>query len=247
MSQPSYDLNADVGEGFGYDEALLAVVTSANVACGFHAGDAATMRATCDLAAARMVSVGAQVSYRDREGFGRRRRDVEPTVLRDDVVEQVAALAQAAEAAGVTVSYLKPHGALYHRVVADEEQAAAVVGAAASWRLPVLGLPGSRLLELAADAGLDARREFFADRAYDAEGGLVSRSEPGALVTDLTQVVGRVRQLVEEATVTAVDGSTVSVAADSICVHGDTPDAARLARAVADTVTAAGGVVASRS
>jgi UPF0271 protein len=237
------DLNADVGEGFDADDELLALVSSANVACGYHAGDAGSMRATCALAVERDVAIGAQVSYRDREGFGRRRVDVAQEALTDDVAEQVRALRQAAAAVGGAVSYLKPHGALYNRIVDDEEQAAAVVDVCRSEGLPVLGLPGSRFLALAAEQGVETRREFFADRGYDRRGGLVPRSDRGALVDDDDAIAHRVTMLLEQATVTAVDGTPVPVAADSICVHGDTPGAARLAARVRETVLAAGWTV----
>src|SRR5690606_6065392 len=192
------DLNADLGEGFGRwrltdDEQLLSVVTSANVACGFHAGDAVTMRRVCDLAAARGVRIGAQVAYRDLAGFGRRAMDVPPAELAAEVAYQIGALEVFARAAGSRVSYVKPHGALYNRVVHDEEQAEAVVDGVllADPALPVLGLPGSRLLEVAAKAGLPAVTEAFADRAYTDEGTLVPRHVPGAVVADPSVVAAR--------------------------------------------------------
>lgn len=173
MIQDLIDLNADLGEGFGRwtltdDEALLSVVTSANVACGFHAGDPAVMRRVCDLAAARGVRIGAQVSYRDLAGFGRRAMDVPADELAAEVAYQIGALRVFAEAAGAEVAYVKPHGALYNRTVHDAEQAGAVVAGVrlAGGSLPVLGLPGSRLLAAAADAGLTPVPEAFADRAY---------------------------------------------------------------------------------
>jgi 5-oxoprolinase (ATP-hydrolysing) subunit A len=234
----SLDLNADVGEGFPHDRELLEVVTSANVACGFHAGDAATMRQLCGWCAAGGVAIGAQVSYRDRAGFGRRPVEVGYDELRADIEEQLGALTLAAREEGTRVAYLKPHGALYSRVVGDRDQARAVVDAAGTMRLPVLGLPGSALLAMAADAGLRVVREFFADRGYTAEGTLVPRSSPGALLTDADEVARRVARLVETGTVAAVDGTEVRVLAASICVHGDTPDAVGLARAVAAALTA---------
>ncbi|NEB11188.1 LamB/YcsF family protein, partial [Streptomyces coelicoflavus] len=192
------DLNADLGEGFGRwrltdDEGLLSVVTSANVACGFHAGDPATMRRVCALAAERGVTIGAQVSYRDLAGFGRRTMDVPPAELAAEVAYQIGALEVFARAAGTRVAYVKPHGALYNRVVRDEEQAAAVVDGVllAGGALPVLGLPGSRVLERAVRAGLPVVPEAFADRAYTDEGTLVPRVQEGALVTDPDAVVAR--------------------------------------------------------
>ena len=227
----SLDLNADVGEGFPYDESLLELISSANIACGFHAGDPGTMRWLCGLCAERGVAVGAQVSYRDRDGFGRRDIEIGYDDLLADVVEQRQMLNAAADSAGVQVRYLKPHGALYNRTVWDREQARAVVDAAAG--LAVLGLPGSVLLEEVARAGLRGVREFFADRGYSPDGTLVPRSATGALVSGAAAVAARVTQLVTAGTVTAIDGSTVAVQADSICVHGDIEDAVGLARAVA--------------
>lgn len=245
------DLNADLGESLGTwrlgdDEAMLGVVTSANVACGFHAGDPRTLRQTCVWAAARGVSIGAQVGYRDLVGFGRRFVDVEPADLAADVLYQLGALDGLARAAGTSVRYLKPHGALYNAVVHHEQQAAAVVEAAVAWSrasgtpLPVLGLPGSVLLHLAEDAGLPVHREAFADRAYTADATLVPRREPGAVLDDPEQVAARVVRLVTDGVVTCVEGHDVEVAAESVCVHGDTPGAVATARAVRARLEAAG-------
>lgn len=245
------DLNADLGEGFGRwrltdDDALLEVVTSANVACGFHAGDPATMRRVCERAAAAGVRIGAQVSYRDLAGFGRRSMDVPPAELAAEVAYQIGALAVFAGAAGAQVAYVKPHGALYNRVVHDEEQAAAVVeGVLLAGRLPVLGLPGSRLLAAAGRAGLPAVPEAFADRAYTARGTLVPRGEPGAVVSEPDTVVERAVRMASGAGATSVDGRAVPVAARSLCVHGDTPGAARLAVRVRAALEAAGVRVAA--
>jgi UPF0271 protein len=234
------DLNADVGEGFPHDEALLEVITSANVACGFHAGDVDTMRRVCAWALERGVVVGAQPSYRDREGFGRRDVEISADDLLTDLCEQVEALQTAASEVGATVSYLKPHGALYNRAVYDDGHAGAVVAACVRYSLPLLGLPGSRVLALADQADVLGYREFFADRAYDARGRLVARSEPGAVVTDPQEVNRRVRTLVESGAVVTADGSNVTVEADSICVHGDSPGAIELANAVRESLDAAG-------
>ncbi|OIJ65559.1 LamB/YcsF family protein [Streptomyces mangrovisoli] len=243
----SIDLNADLGEGFGRwrltdDEQLLSVVTSANVACGFHAGDAATMRRVCALAAERGVAIGAQVSYRDLAGFGRRAMDVPPAELAAEVAYQTGALEVFARAAGARVAYVKPHGALYNRVVHDEGQAAAVVEGVllAGAALPVLGLPGSRLLELAAKAGLPAVPEAFADRAYTARGTLVPRGEDGAVVTDPADVVERAMGIATAGTVVSHTGEPVEVRARSLCLHGDTPGAVELARRVRRRLEAAG-------
>jgi UPF0271 protein len=236
------DLNSDLGEGFGVwrlgdDDALLDVMTSANVACGFHAGDASTMRAVCAAAARRGVAVGAQVSYRDLAGFGRRFIDVDPVVLADEVLYQIGALDAFARAAGTRVSYVKPHGALYNATVHHEAQASAVVaGTRAYGDLPVLGLPGSRLL---AAAGSRAVPEAFADRGYTPEGTLVPRSEPGALLTDTDAVVARALRLAVDGELVAVDGTVLTVRARSLCLHGDTPGAVAHARAVREALNTA--------
>ncbi|MEU6175977.1 5-oxoprolinase subunit PxpA [Streptantibioticus parmotrematis] len=246
------DLNADLGEGFGRwtltdDEQLLTVVTSANVACGFHAGDPRTMRRVCELAAARGVRIGAQVSYRDLAGFGRRAMDVPPDDLASEVAYQIGALEVFARAAGAAVSYVKPHGALYNRAVHDEEQAEAVVAGVrlAGDALPVLGLPGSRLHAAAERAGLPVVAEAFADRAYTRDGTLVPRTRADAVVTDPDAVVRRSVRLAAHHEVTSVDGETVAVKARSLCLHGDTPGAVRLARRVRAGLEAAGIPVAA--
>jgi UPF0271 protein len=241
------DLNADLGEGFGRwrltdDEGLLSVVTSANVACGFHAGDPVTMRRVCEQAAERGVRIGAQVSYRDLAGFGRRAMDVPAAELAAEVAYQIGALQVFARAAGTRVSYVKPHGALYNRAVHDAEQAGAVVDGVllADATLPVLGLPGSRLLELAGKAGLPAVPEAFADRAYTAEGTLVPRGEDGAVISDPQTVVQRSLGLARDGMVTARSGAPVPVRARSLCLHGDTPGAVELARRVRERLEESG-------
>lgn len=244
------DLNADLGEGFGRwkltdDDALLSCVTSANVACGFHAGDASVMRRVCETAAARGVRIGAHVGYRDLAGFGRRSMEVPPAELAAEVAYQIGALRVFAEAAGSVVSYVKPHGALYNRTVRDETQAAAVVeGVLLAGGSPaVLGLPGSRLLAHASAAGLDAVEEAFADRAYTRQGTLVPRGEPDAVVHDAPAVVRRAVGMAVDRAVTAADGSRIPVGARSLCVHGDSPGAAELARRVRAALEAAGVTV----
>ncbi|MDQ0375176.1 LamB/YcsF family protein [Cellulomonas humilata] len=232
------DLNCDLGEEFdawepgvdGLDTLLLDVVTSANVACGFHAGDERTMAAVCRAAARRGVAVGAHVSYLDRENFGRRFVDVPADVLQAQVTQQIDLLQGIALGAGTRVAYVKPHGALYNAVVHHEQHARAVVAAITD--LPVLGLPGSAVLAAASARGLRAVPEAFADRGYRADGTLVPRSEPGALVTDADEVAARVLRLATDGVVVAVDGTEVTVAAESVCVHSDTPGAAGLARTV---------------
>jgi UPF0271 protein len=245
------DLNSDLGEGFGVwtlgdDAALLEVVTSANVACGFHGGDPGIMRRTCAAAVQRGVAIGAQVSYRDLAGFGRRRIDVPRAELTDDVLYQLGALDGFARVAGDRVRYVKPHGALYNTIVDDAEQAAALVDAVTLYdpTLPVLGLPGSEWLRQAEAAGLTAVPEFFADRAYTPEGRLVSRREPGAVLHDPAAVADRCAEWVRTGAVPAVDGSRVAVAARSVCVHGDTPGAVEMAKQVAARLAGAGATLA---
>jgi UPF0271 protein len=246
------DLNADLGEGFGVwrlgdDDALLDIVTSANVACGFHAGDPSIMRRVCARAAEVGVAVGAQVSYRDLAGFGRRFIDVDPGELADDVLYQLAALDGIARASGTRVSYVKPHGALYNATVAHEDQAGAVAAGVESYggRLPVLGLPGSALLRAADAAGLPTVREGFADRGYTAAGTLVPRRKPGALVPDPATVAERAVRMAVDGEVVAVDGTRVHLEVESVCVHGDTPGAVELSIGVRTALTAAGLVLAA--
>jgi 5-oxoprolinase (ATP-hydrolysing) subunit A len=244
------DLNADLGEGFGAwrlgdDAALLSVITSANVACGFHAGDASTMRRVCAAGAARGVAVGAQVGYRDLAGFGRRRIEYALDDLRDEIIYQVGALSAIAAAEGTVVRHVKPHGALYNVAAVEDGQASAVVDAVvAVGRLPLLCQPGSRLAVLAAAAGLRVVGEGFADRAYQASGRLVARSTPGAVITSEAEVFERVVRLARDGTVRAITGEEVPVPVESICLHGDTPGAVFLARSVRAALTAAGVPVA---
>ena len=245
------DLNSDLGEGFGQwrlgdDEALLDVVTSANVACGFHAGDPSIMRRVCARAAESGVAVGAQVAYRDLAGFGRRFVDVEPDELTADVLYQIGALEAFARVAGTRVRYVKPHGALYNTIVAHEEQAAAVVRAVVEYdrELPVLGLPGSAWLRLADEAGLTTVAEAFADREYTPEGTLVSRRLPGAVLHDAEEIARRCVAMATGEPVTDVEGGLLRLAPESICVHGDTPGAVAIARQVREALTAAGVALA---
>jgi 5-oxoprolinase (ATP-hydrolysing) subunit A len=247
MTWASIDLNADLGEGFGRwrlteDEPLLSVVTSANVACGFHAGDARTMRRVCEGAAERSVRIGAQVSYRDLAGFGRRSMDVPQAELAAEIAYQIGALEIFARAAGSRVSYVKPHGALYNRVVHDEEQAAAVVEGVllSGERLPLLGLPGSMLHTMAEKAGLPSITEAFADRAYTAQGTLVPRGEDGAVLSDPAVVVERSVSMARFGVVTSQCGQPVGVRARSLCLHGDTPGAVSLARRVRQELESVG-------
>lgn len=241
------DLNADLGESFGAytigdDLALLEVVTSASVACGFHAGDPMVMTRTVRAAAQRGVSVGAHVGYRDLQGFGRRAVAMPPAELTADVLYQLGALEAIAKANGARVGYVKPHGALYNTAAADPTVAAALVEAVRGFDsgLPVLTLPGCEMWKACADAGVRAVGECFADRGYDAAGRLVPRSAPGAVLHDVDIVVARAVEMATSGAVTAVDGSSVRVDAESMCVHGDTPGAAALAAAVRDGLRRAG-------
>jgi 5-oxoprolinase (ATP-hydrolysing) subunit A len=245
------DLNSDLGEGFGQwtlgdDEALLDVVTSANVACGFHASDASIMRRVCAKAVESGVAIGAQVGYRDLPGFGRRFIDVEPEALTADVVYQIGALEAFARIAGDRVRYVKPHGALYNAIVHHEEQAAAVVAAVVAYdrTLPVLGLPGSAWLRLAEEAGLTTVSEAFADRAYTPEATLVSRRLPGAVLHDPAEIARRCLAMSAGEPIRDVEGGELVVRAESICVHGDTPGAVEIARQVRETLTTAGVALA---
>ena len=241
------DLNSDLGEGYGRwalgdDAALLEVVTSANVACGFHAGDPATIDRTVRTAVEHGVAIGAQVSYPDLVGFGRRDMDVPPDDLTADVLYQLGALEAFAKAAGSRVRYVKPHGALYNRIAGDPVQAAAVVEAIRRYdpALPLLTLPGSAAMQAAGAAGIEAVGEGFADRAYTAEGRLQSRREPGAVLRDPDQVAARALRMATEGRVETVGGGEVAVEIRSLCVHGDTPGAVAMARAVRAALDRAG-------
>src|SRR3954454_24834340 len=225
-AETQIDLNGDLGEGVTDDDGVVEVVTSANLACGFHAGDEATMRAVCTEAAQRWVVIGAQVSYRDRENFGRQRMDPEPGVLTAWVRDQVELLTAIAGDCGTRVAYLKPHGALYNRVVDDEVQAAAVLRGSGS--LPVLGLPGSAILRLARAAGRVGVHEGFPDRGYTKDGRLVPRDEPGALVEGAEAISANAVRMARAGEVR------------SLCVHGDSPGAVDAATAVRSALQDAG-------
>jgi UPF0271 protein len=241
------DLNSDLGEGFGIwtlgdDDALLGVITSANIACGFHAGDPNIMRRICDAAVSQDVAIGAQVSYRDLAGFGRRSIDIDQASLINDVLYQIGALDGFARIAGSRVRYVKPHGALYNRTVHDDDQAAAVVAAIVAYDpgLPVLGLPGSALLRHAQQAGLNTVTEAFADRGYTAQATLVPRSQPGALLDDPVVVAERMVQMLITGRMRSVDGVDIAVSAQSICVHGDSPGAVAMAVTLRKALAEAG-------
>lgn len=247
MPGVSVDLNADLGEGFGVwtlgdDDAMLDMVTSANIACGFHAGDAATLARTCRSAAERGVRIGAQVSYRDLEGFGRRFIDVPPDELTADVIYQIGALQALAGVAGATLNYVKPHGALYNSIVDHRDQARAVAEAvhAVDPGLMVLGLSESTFFAEAQRLGLRTVPEAFADRAYRSDGRLLSRRERNSVLHNPDEIADRVISMVAAGRVTAVDGSTIPISVESICVHGDSPGAVQIACAVRDRLTAEG-------
>ena len=246
------DLNSDVGESFGRwplgdDNAMFASVSSANVACGFHAGDPSVIRRTCREAAAAGVVIGAHVGYRDLAGFGRRFLDISPGELADDVVYQIGALQALAAVEGARVQYVKPHGGHYNAIVKHTAQAQAVVDAVKSVdpSLPIMGLPGSEVLRLAEQAGLRAVSEAFADRAYNPDGTLVSRSLPGAVLEDPQQVAEHVLRMATESAVRAIDGSVLKIRAESICVHGDSPGAVAMATAVKSVLGEAGVSIGS--
>jgi len=236
---PAIDLNSDLGESFGLwelgdDVAMLDLVSSANVACGFHAGDPSTLRRVCQAAAERDVTIGAQVSYPDLVGFGRRFIDMDAGELRDAVLYQLGALDGFAQVAGTGVGYVKPHGALYHACISHPEQAEAVVAAAHEYdpSMAVLGPPGSPLLAIADALGMEPVAEAFADRAYLANGRLVPRTQDGAVLTEPAVVAARAVSIAVDHRVTAIDGTEIEVHARSICIHGDTPGAVEMARAV---------------
>ena len=248
----SIDLNSDVGESFGHwtlgdDAAMFRSVTSANVACGFHAGDPSVIRRTCREATAAGVAIGAHVGYRDLAGFGRRFLDIQPNELADDVVYQIGALQALAATEGAKVRYVKPHGGLYNAIIHHTAQAQAVVDAVKSVDpgLPIMGLPGSEVLRLAGEAGLRAVPEAFADRAYNPDGTLVSRSEPEAVLSDPAEVAEHVLRMATEGSVRTIDGSILNIRAESICVHGDSPGAVAMAAAVKSALGDAGVSIGS--
>jgi 5-oxoprolinase (ATP-hydrolysing) subunit A len=247
LAEPVVDLNADLGESFGAwkmgdDQAMMRLITSANVACGFHAGDPLTLRHACRMAVAANVTIGAQVSYRDLAGFGRREMDVPQAELTAELLYQIAALDGLARVEGSRVRYVKAHGALYHRVRKDKAQAAALIDAIRAYdaRLPLLTQPGGHAAELAAAAGLDLVEEAYADRGYRDDGSLVPRGEPGAVRTDPSEVASRAVSMVTEGVVRSAGGADVRVHARSLCIHGDTPGAVQLATAVRQALEQAG-------
>ncbi len=243
----SVDLNADLAEGFGVwelgdDTAMLDIVTSANLACGFHAGNPVGLARTCRAAAGRGVRIGAQVGYFDLAGFGRRRIDVDPAELTADVVYQIGALQALARTAGSDLGYVKPHGALYNTIVRDRDQARAVAEAvhAVDPGLPVLGLAGSVFFSEAERLGLRTVTEAFADRSYQPDGSLVPRGAPDAVLRDPDLIAERTLAMVHNGEVTAVDGTVIRIKVESVCVHGDSPGAVGIAGAVRERLLAGG-------
>jgi UPF0271 protein len=246
------DLNSDLGESFGpwpmgQDAALMDSITSANIACGFHAGDPGTMRQTLALARAKGVAVGAHPGFPDLVGFGRRELKASPAEVEDLVLYQVSALAGMAHAAGLRVQHVKAHGALYNMACKDRALADAIARAVAAFdrSLILFGLPNSELLRAGEAAGLPVAAEVFADRAYDADGSLTSRTKPNSVIHDAGAVVERAVRMVKDKTVVATDRSIVPLQADTICLHGDTKGASELARAVRRGLEAAGIRVAA--
>lgn len=225
-----------MGEGCAGDRELMAIVSSANIACGFHAGDRSTMRQTVDLAVKHGVAVGAHPSFRDREGFGRRTMNVDAGEVFDIVTEQINALKDICAASGTGLRHVKPHGALYNQAAKDEELARAIASAviAVDDTLILFGLAGSLLISEGIKCGLRTASEAFADRTYQADGSLTPRTAANALITDSGRAVEQVLGMIDRQMVTTIDGQNVSIAADTICIHGDGPHAVEFANAVRD-------------
>ncbi len=233
------DINCDMGESFGsyklgFDEEVIKLISSANVGCGFHAGDPHVMRKTVNMAKQNGVGVGAHPGLPDLLGFGRREMKVSPEELRDYCIYQIGALKAFVEIAGMKLQHVKMHGALLNMGLANEELAVAMCGAAKdiSPDLLLVTFSGIRTVEIARNLGLRVIQEFYADRAYNADKTLVSRKVPGAVLKDSQQISARIKQLIETGTVTTLDGQTLELEYDSICVHGDTPGALEIIRTI---------------
>ena len=244
------DLNADVGESFGayaigHDPGLMKSITSANIAAGFHAGDPSVLRATIRRAKASGVAVGAHPSFQDLAGFGRREMKMSPHEVEDLVLYQIAVVAGVAHVEGLELQHVKPHGALYNMAARDAGLAAAIAKAVAAFSrsLILLGLPGSELLKAGKAVGVRVAAEVFADRAYEPDGSLVTRSRLGSIIHDVDAVVARAVGMAKDGTVVAIDGSTIRLQADTICVHSDTPGADDLAARLRAALQAAGILV----
>lgn len=244
---PEIDFNSDLGEGFGLyrlgdDQAVLARITSANIACGFHAGDPRIMRQTVAAAVAAGVAVGAHPSFPDLQGFGRRKMSLSPEEAYECVLYQVGALSGFATAQGTTLQHVKPHGALYNQAAADPTLARAICEAVRDFdpNLYLYGLANSTLTDAGEALGLKVRHEVFADRTYQADGTLTQRGQANAMITDAEQAVAQVLCMLREGHVVAVDGTRVPVRADTLCIHGDQPGAAAFARAIRQALTREG-------
>ena len=250
MSVPTtIDLNCDMGESFGMykmglDEEVIKYITSASIACGFHAGDPMWMRHTVRLAEEHGVAIGAHPSFPDLKGFGRRNMDVTPEEAKNDIIYQMGALQ--AFTKSKSLQHLKPHGAMYNRAVDDESLARVICEAALEVNQDtiLLALAGSRWVEIAEEMGVRVAREIFADRALNSDGSLVSRSQPGAVIHEIEEVVDRSLRMVTEGKATAITGEEIDVQAESLCIHGDTPGAVEMARSLRQALESAGVKVA---
>lgn len=239
---PTLDFNCDLGEGCGHDAAIVPLVSSASIACGAHAGDAATMRETVALCLAHGVAIGAHPSFEDRGHLGRRELHLPPEAIADSIRRQVEALAEVCARLGARLRHVKPHGALYNLAARDPAVAEAIAQAvrALDPALVLYGLADSRLTEAGTAAGLAVAHEVFAERAYDGDGRLAPRGTPGAVIADLDAALAQVRLLLREGVVVARDGSQVPLRADTLCLHGDRPDAPSFARALRAALEAEG-------
>jgi 5-oxoprolinase (ATP-hydrolysing) subunit A len=247
LTRPSIDLNCDMGESFGRyslgdDAAMLDIVTAANIACGLHAGDPLVMRHTVEMAIARGVAVGAHPGYPDLQGFGRRPLSMNEEELEATILYQLGALAGFVAAAGDRLTHMKPHGALYNSAARDPEVAGAIARAVVSFdpQLIVVTLPGSALAEAAGSEGLSVATEGFADRTYQANGTLVPRSHPGAIIHDPAQAAAHAVRMVTEGAVETITGETIDLKISTLCVHGDTPNAPAIAQSLRQALEAAG-------
>lgn len=247
VSRMTVDMNSDLGEGFGAwtmgdDKAILASVSSANIACGFHAGDASIMRQTVKLCAEKGVAIGAHVSYPDLIGFGRRNMACSPQEVYDYCLYQIGALQAFCHAEGVTLQHVKPHGAMYNQAAKDKKLADAIAAAVKTvgGQIILMGLANSEFETAARDAGVKFASEAFADRAYLRDGSLMPRSREGSVIHDAASAAQRVVQMVTKGTVTADDGTEIQFKPNSICMHGDTKEAVDMAAAVRQALEAAG-------
>ena len=241
------DLNCDVGEGYGYDAELMSIVTSANIACGYHAGDAVTMKETVDLAIKNGVSIGAHPGYPDREGFGRRAKDISTPEIFEIITDQIFALQQITSTAGVRLQHVKPHGALYNQAAKDPFLAGTIAAAVKTVDkdLILFGPAGSALIEAGSQAGLRTAAEVFADRTYLSDGSLTPRSEPNALIDDVDKAVSQIMAIITNLNVATIDGGTLPLNADTICIHGDGANPVEFAQAIRDSLVKSGVEVAS--